>query len=164
MVKLFITFSTHIMDNSEPYFTRCIPARIAIALILVFFQDVNFVRFFMASVSIVFSVGFAFKIGRNVYLHNGASYSARFCTANSKEKGFFSGTVWWHHLRYVHVLTWGFVAALLIEGSASEWAGAIALADILPGLLTKWIKAQRQGDTILQEPSRPQDGQSIFRF
>lgn len=164
MVKLFITFSTHIMDNSELYFTRCIPARIAIAAVVVFFQDVSFVRIFMAAVSIVFSVGFAFKIGRNFYMHGGASYYARLCTANSKEKGFFGGTVWWHHLRYFHVLTWGFVAVLLIEGSATEWAGVIALVDILPGLLTKWTKAQMQGDTILQEPSRPQDGQSIFRF
>ena len=152
------------MNTSDLYFTRCVPARITIAAIIVFFQDVTFVRFFMAGVSIVFSAGFAFKIGRNFYLHDDASCYARMCTANTKEKGFFGGTVWWHPFRYIHVITWGAIAALLLENTATQWAGIIALVDILPGLFTKWSKAHMQENTILQEPRRSQDNQSIFRF
>ena len=69
--------------------------------------------------------------------------------------------MWWHKLRYLHVLTWATVGALLIDGQVSRWAGVLIVFDILPGLLIRITQKQLERASV----SEPADENVLmFRF
>lgn len=141
MVKLFNRLQGDKMDSR--YVERCIPVRIFIGLIIFFCHEILFLRVIMILASTTVSIVTAYKICRNFYLNKGETCTVRLCTANKVETGIlFGGTVWWHKLRYIHVVTWVSVAAILLEDSSSKLPGIIALLDILPGLIKHYIKSR----------------------
>lgn len=153
------------MDNYKKYVLYCIPARLSVALALLLFHRSDAVRTAFAAIAILLSADFVYQIGKNFYATTGTCTDRllRASTRPYAQHGFFKGVVWWHRLRYLHVLTWALVAALLITDTVTEWAGVVVALDVLPGLVQR-IYTKRTAYARVPETEPADENILMFRF
>lgn len=123
-------------ENLDLYL-RCITVRFLLSATLFFGYNSEIIRTSFTIISFIFAMGFVFKIMNNFHLVEGSIFQRLFET-NTVEKGFFGGTVWWHRLRYLHVVFWSLVGIFLLVKELQTYAWIFVAIDVLPGLFIKF--------------------------
>ena len=151
-------------DNLQKY-VWCVTVRFIISMILYFGYNSREIRAVATVISSVFALGFAYKIGRNFYLMEG-SFLKRIFGTNTIEKGFFGGKVWWHRLRYIHVVSWTLVVIFMNIG-LEKYAWVFVFVDVMPGLYLKITGMYEKEDSMTELTKIKLDNSSretIFNF
>jgi len=106
--------------NELLFYFACIPFRVLLGFFITTFYYRDSVHIVGTIVAIVIATGFIRKI------------------LTRPKTGFFGGVVWWQRLRYMHVVVWYTVAALIFN--KIPWAGWVIVLDAIPGF---FLKAQQ---------------------
>lgn len=143
----------------------CVAVRFLISATLFFGHNSRAIRTLMTIVSSMFALYTLYKILKNFYLMEG-DFFTRLTRANNIETGVFQGKVWWHPLRYIHLVSWSLVAIFLNVHGLQKWAWSIVAADVVPGLIykTQYLIAKPDGISESVRVPELQDRKTIFKF